>query len=207
MAASKLFFDITISLDGFYAGDNRGPHNPVGDNGTSLHDWMFNQQAFQAMSGKAGGETGVDNKILADIRSRTGAYIMGKQMFNEGEVNWSEDLFKADVYVLTHTARAPWVQKGTTTFFFETDGMEATLEKARRSANGKDVRIMGGGHTIQQFLNAGLIDDFMIHITPIVLGSGLRLFDQLDRSKVEVAIDEVIPAATVSHLKYKVLNK
>jgi dihydrofolate reductase len=99
------------------AGDNRSPQNPIGDGGTSLHNWMSNQKAFLRMHGKDGG----DNKLLEAILARTGAYIMGKRMFEEGEPNWPEDLFKADIYVLTHEKRKPWVQKGTTTFYFISD--------------------------------------------------------------------------------------
>src|SRR4030095_11047096 len=136
---SKVTFDCGISLDGFFAGDNRGPDNPIGDNGTTIHNWMYNQKAFLEMHGEQGGDDGADNKILETTLERTGAYIMGKRMFEEGEVHWPEDLYKADVYVLTHEEREPWKQKGTTTFYFINDGIESALEKARASAKGKDV--------------------------------------------------------------------
>ena len=104
-------------------------------------------------------------------------------MFEEGEVHWEEDLYKADVYVLTHEKREPWVQKGTTTFNFINDGIQSALEKARHSAKGKDIRIQGGANIIQQYLNAGLIDEFFIHIAPLFIGSGIRLFDGMDKDK------------------------
>jgi dihydrofolate reductase len=107
---------------------------------------------------------------------------------------------------LTHEQREPWVQEGTTTFYFINDGIESALEKARKSANGKDIRIQGGANTIQQFLNAGLVDEFFIHIAPVFLGSGIRLFDGIDKAKYDIQIEEVIPSELTTHLRYS-LNK
>jgi dihydrofolate reductase len=121
----------------------------------------------------------------------------------KSEVHWKEDLYKADVYVLTHEKRDPWVQKGTTTFYFINDGIQSALEKARQSAKGKDIRIQGGANTIQQFLNAGLVDEFFIHIAPVFLGSGIRLFDGIDKDKYDIQIAEVIPSDLTTHLRYK----
>ena len=139
--------------------------------------------------------------------ARTGAYIMGKRMFEEGEPNWPEDLFKADVYVLTHEKRKPWVQKGTTTFYFINDGIESALEKAKQSANGKDIRLQGGANIIQQFLNAGLVDEFWIHISPAILSGGIRLLDNIKKDRFDIEISEVIPSTLTTHLKYKLTKK
>jgi len=204
---SKVIFDVAISLDGYMAGDNRSPQNPIGDGGTTIHNWMYNQRAFLQMVGADGGEDGPDNKLLEATLARTGAYIMGKRMFEEGEPNWPEDLYKTDVYVLTHEKREPWVQKGTTTFYFINDGIESALEKAKVSAKGKDVRIQGGGNIIQQFLNAGLVDEFCIHISPVILGSGIRLLDNIKKDKFDIEISEVIPSALTTHLKYKLTKR
>ena len=205
---SKVIFDIAISLDGYMAGDNRGPQNPLGDGGLTIHNWMFNQKAFWEHLGKEGGnEDDFDGKLIRDTVSRTGSYIMGKRMFEEGETNWPEDLFKADVYVLTHEKREPWVQKGTTTFYFVNESIESVLAKAKISAKGKDVRIQGGGNIIQQFLNAGLVDEFCIHISPVVLGSGIRLFDNIKKDKYDIAINEVIPSKLTTHLKYSLTRR
>jgi dihydrofolate reductase len=132
---------------------------------------------------------------------------MGKRMFEEGEAVWPNDLYKADVYVLTHERREPWVQEGTTTFYFINNGIESALEKARQSAKGKDIRIQGGANTIQQFLNAGLIDEFFIHISPVLLGSGIRLFESVDKNKYDLQIVEVIPSDLTTHLRYKLTKK
>jgi dihydrofolate reductase len=205
---SKIFFDVGLSLDGFIAGDNRGPDNPLGDNGTTIHEWMFRQKAFHRTHNMEGGvEEGPDGKLIEEVFARTGAWIMGKRMFEEGEKHWPEDLFKSDVYVLTHEKRQPWVQKGTTAFYFINDGIESALEKAKQSAKGKDVRISGGANTIQQYLNAGHIDEFTLHIAPVILGSGLRLFDGNSRNKYDVEIEEIIPSKIVTHLKYKLEKK
>ncbi|MEP6713826.1 MAG: dihydrofolate reductase family protein [Ferruginibacter sp.] len=204
---SKIFFDIAISPGGYMAGDNRGPQNPIGDGGKSLHNWMYTQKAFLNMQGEKGGEDGSDNKLIDESLARTGSYIMGKRMFEEGEPNWPEDLYKTDVYVLTHEKREPWVQKGTTVFYFLNDGIEGALAKAKKSAKEKDIRIQGGVNIIQQFLNAGLVDDFIIHLTPVVLGSGIRLFDTIDKTKYEIEISEVIPSKLTTHIKYKLTKK
>ena len=154
-----------------------------------IHSWMFNQKAFWEYLGFDGGkEDSADGKYIRETIARTGAFIMGKRMFEEGEASWPNDLYKADVFVLTHEIRS-------------------ALEKARHSARGKDIRIQGGANTIQQFLNAGLIDEFFIHIAPVFLGSGIRLFDSIDKDKYDLEIAEVIPSEMTTHLRYKLTKK
>ena len=205
---SKIFFDSGISLDGYFAGDNRTPSNPMGGVSQAIHKWMFNQKAFLKHIGIEGGEDyGEDSKLIEEVFARPGAFIMGKRMFEEGEVVWPEDLFKSDVYVLTQEKRKPWIQKGATTFYFINDGIHRALDKARQSAKGKDIRIQGGANTIQQFLNAGLIEEFFIHIAPVFLGSGIRLFDGIDSGKYDIQIEEVIPSRIVTHLRYTLTKK
>lgn len=205
---SKVIFDSGISLDGYFAGDNRGPKNPMGGVSGKIHQWMFKQKAFwKHLKMEGGEEYGPDSKLIEAVFARTGAYIMGKRMFEEGEVVWPEDLYEADVYVLTHEKREPWVQKGSTTFYFINDGIESALEKARRSAKGKDVRIQGGANTIQQYLNAGLIDEFFIHIAPVFLGTGIRLFEGIDKDKYDMQVVNVTPSNLTTHLSYKLTRK
>lgn len=205
---SKVFFDSGISLDGFFAGDNRSPKNPMGGVSGQIHSWMFNQKAFWEYLGMKGGkEDGPDGNLIRESNTRPGAFIMGKRMFEEGEVSWPNDLYKANVYVLTHEQREPWVQEGATTFYFINDGIESALAKAIQSAKGKDVRIQGGANTIQQFLNAGLIDEFFIHIAPVFLGSGIRLFDGIDKTVYDLKIAEVIPSDLTTHLRYELIKK
>ncbi|QED36980.1 dihydrofolate reductase [Antarcticibacterium arcticum] len=205
---SKIIFDSGISLDGFFAGDNRSPKNSMGGVSGKIHGWMFNQKAFWEYLGiEEGNEDSADGKLIRETIGRTGAFIMGKRMFEEGEVSWPNDLYKANVYVLTHEKREPWVQEGSTTFYFINDGIESALEKAIQSAKGKDVRIQGGANTIQQFLNAGLVDEFLIHIAPVFLGSGIRLFDGINKDKYALKIEEVIPSNFITHIRYKLIKK
>lgn len=205
---SKIIFDSAISLDGYFAGENRSPSNPMGGVSPKIHNWMFKQKAFWKQIKMEGGEeNGTDSKLIDDVFERTGAYIMGKRMFEEGEVVWAEDLYEADVYVLTHEKREPWVQKGSTIFYFINDGIHSALEKAKKSAKGKDIRIQGGANTIQQFLNAGLIDEFLIHISPVFLGRGIRLFEGIDNDIYDIQIVEIIESNLTTHIRYKLTRK
>ncbi|HMB91112.1 MAG TPA: dihydrofolate reductase family protein [Rhodothermales bacterium] len=205
---STVFFDTGISLDGFMAGTNSSPDNPMGDKGPTIHQWMYQQKAFWDFQGQEGGnEDGADNALLEQTFRRAGAYIMGKRMFEEGEVHWPEDLYKAPVYVLTHEEREPWIQEGSTVFYFVNDGIESTLEQARAAANGKDIRIQGGASVLRQYLNAGLVDEFTVHIAPVILGDGIRLFDNLDHSRFSVEIVDVVNSKAVTHMHYSVTNK
>lgn len=204
---TKVFFDSGISLDGYFAGDNRGPNNPMGGVSPLIHNWMMKQHAFWNHLGLDRGEKDTaDGALIQKTFDRTGAVIMGKRMFEEGMASWPEDLFKCPAYVLTHEVREPLVQKGSTTFYFINDGIESALEKARANAGEKDIRINGGADTIQQYLNAGLIDEFNVHIAPVILGSGIRLFEGMDKKKVKVEIANVIHSPNSTHLHYQVIK-
>ncbi|MVZ67025.1 dihydrofolate reductase [Sphingobacterium sp. DK4209] len=205
---SKIIVDCAISLDGYFAGEQRGPGNPMGGVSGRLHAWMMKEKAFwRRIKMEGGTEDGKDGELINEVFDRTGAYIMGKRMFEEGEVSWAEDLYEADVYVLTHEKRDPWIQKGSTRFFFINDGIESALEKARASANGKDIRIQGGAITIQEFLNAGLIDELYLHITPIFIGKGIRLFEGMDPDKYEIQVLQVDSTELTTHMHYRLIRK
>ena len=206
---SKVFFDVGISLDGYIAGPNGGARNPLGDGGMNIHEWMFKQKSFRDHLGIEGGETNnADNDIIEYIFNRIGANIMGKKMFIEGEANWPENApFHCPVFVLTHEKREPWVRPGGTTFYFTDEDIQEVLKKSKQAAGNKDVRISGGARTIQQYLNAGLIDEFNIHIAPTILGSGVQLFEHLDKSKFSFKIKDVVNSPEVTHLNYVVKNK
>jgi len=205
---SKIFVDAGMSLDGFIAGTNAGIKNPLGDGGIKIHDWMFKQKSFRDHLGMDGGESNnADNDIIENIFNRIGANIMGKRMFEEGEANWPEEApFHCPVFVLTHEKREPWERPGGTTFYFTNEDIQSVLQKAKESAGEKDIRISGGAKTIQQYLNASLIDEFSIHIAPIIMGAGVRLFEHLDKSKFLFEIIEVVNSPTVTHLFYRVKN-
>jgi dihydrofolate reductase len=203
---SKVFVDVGISLDGFLSGPNPNTENPIGEGGLVIHEWMFNQMAFRRhLHLGEGGEKGTDNDLLEETFERIGANIMGKVMFNTGEFNWPENApFHCPVYVLTHEKRAPWERLGGTTFYFVNEPIDQLLEKALQAAGQKDVRISGGSNVIQQYLNAGLVEELHLHIAPVFLGKGIRLLENIDRSINTLTIMDVIHSEKVTHLRYKV---
>ena len=220
---SKVFAEIGMSLDGFIAGPNGGPKNPLGDGGSRLHTWMFSTETFRrllrvedasetaqrfvAAAGEAAAMSPDDNLLQATF-DRIGANVMGKRMFEEGEANWPEEApFHTPVFVLTHESREPWVRPGGTTFHFVNDGIESVLRRAQAAAGEKDVRISGGAETIRQYLNAGLIDEFALHLAPVFLGRGVRLFDGVDRDRLSIGIVETVSSPRVTHLRYEVKAK
>jgi dihydrofolate reductase len=184
----KLKFDIAVSLDGYVAGPDIGPDDPLGRNAELLHDWMVRTRSFQETHGEGGGETGVNDDVAGEHFDNVGATIMGRSMYSAGSGPWEDDPkasgwwgdnppFHHPVYVLTSHARDPLPMEGGTTFHFVTDGIESALEQARAAAGDKDVQIGGGGQAIQQYLKAGLVDEFRLHVVPLFLGEGVRLFD------------------------------
>jgi dihydrofolate reductase len=203
---STVFVHMGMSLDGFVAGVNRGPANPLGRLGVKIHEWMLHQRAFREnLKLGEGGETGPDNDLVEATWNRIGAHVMGKRMFDEGEANWPEEApFHTPVFVLTHERREPWERPGGTTFYFVNDGIESALEQARRAAGEKDIRISGGADVVRQYLNAGLVDELTLSLSPILLGDGLRLFDGVDRGKVSFEIVEAVHSNRVTHLRYAV---
>lgn len=180
---SKVFVFLGMSLDGYIAGPNNTLENMGGDGWMDLHAWHFAQRAFrQNLKLGEGGETGPENELLETTFARTGASIMGKRMFEQGEAAWPEDApFHTPVFVLTHEAREPWVRPGGTTFHFVNDGIEGALRRAREVAGNRDVRISGGGNAVMQYVNAGLVDELVLAVAPTFLGGGLRLFEGIDR--------------------------
>ena len=181
----------TISLDGYGAGPSQDIDNPLGVGGTDLHGWLFPTRTFQErLFGAEGGTTGVDDEFAARGFENVGAWILGRNMFGPirgpwPDMSWKgwwgeEPPYHVPVFVLTHHARPSIPMKGDTTFHFVTGGIEAALERAREAAAGRDVRIGGGPNVIQQYLRGGLIDELHVAISPVVLGSGERLFEGVD---------------------------
>lgn len=181
----------TISLDGFGAGPDQDVNNPLGVGGTSLHGWALPTRTFQKhLFGNDGGETGVDEDFAARGFRNVGAWILGRNMFGPVRGPWPDEswrgwwgenpVYHVPVFVLTHHARAPLVMEGGTTFHFITEGMTAALAQAQAAAGGRDVRVGGGVNVIQQCLRQRLIDEMHIAISPVLLGSGERLFEGID---------------------------
>jgi dihydrofolate reductase len=204
---SKVIVDMGISLDGFIAGPNGGPQNPLGDGGPRIHQWMYDVESWRERQSLAGGQINQDDEVVKESFARTGAYVMGRRMFDEGEVGWPDPPpFRAPVFVLTNHAREPWVRQGGTTFTFVTDSIESALEQARAAAGTKDVRIAGGANTVQQFIKAGLLDEIQIHLAPVLLGDGVRLFEHIDPKHIELERTRVIDSPKVTHLRYRVVE-
>lgn len=206
---SNVFVHLGLTLDGYMAGPNRRPDNPLGDDGVSIHEWLFKQRAFlRHLDLGDDGETGKDNDLVERLMERIGANIMGKRMFEEGAANWPERApFGCPVFVLTHEARVPWVRPGGTTFYFVQDGLSRTLARAREVAGSKDVRICGGRDVVLQYLNAGLVDELSLTLSPKLLGAGLRLFDGIDTQKLALEIAETVHSPLVTHLRYHALKR
>jgi dihydrofolate reductase len=200
-----VFADLGMSLDGFVAGANAGPDNALGDGGHRIHGWMYRLEAWRERLDRSGGEAdNPDADVVQEKFDRSGAYVMGRRMFDEGEVGWPDPPpFRAPVLVLTHRARDPWVRQGTT-FTFVTDGIESAVEQARAAAGDKDVQVAGGADVVQQSLDAGLLEELQIHLAPVLLGAGARLFDRVDPGRVQLEPTRVVDSPTVTHLRYRV---
>jgi dihydrofolate reductase len=209
---SKVFFSVTMSLDGCIAPEFMQLGQPMEKwlgQWMELQNYVFQQRFFREnLHLGEGGETGQDNRILEETYNRTGVSIMGKRMFDGGEQSWPEEApFHTPVFVLTKEVRSPWERPGGTTFLFINDGIESALEQARTVAGGKDIRIAGGANVIQQYLNAGLVDEFSIAVSPVLFGTGLRLFEGLDPRRISLEITEAMHSPLVTHLNYAVRRR
>jgi dihydrofolate reductase len=200
----KVFVDITTSLDGFIAGANDGPELPLGEGGERLHEWVFGLASWRERHGIAGGTSDQDAEILDEAFRDTGAVVLGKRMFDNAH-GWGDNPpFHVPVFVLTHDARDTIAKEGGTTFTFVTDGIESALAQAKDAAGDKDVSIAGGANTIQQYLHAGLLDEIQIHVVPLLLGDGVRLFDKPGTPQLELEPTRVIDSPGVTHMRFRV---
>ena len=209
---SRLKVTITMSLDGFVAGPNQTEKDPLGVGGEQLHQWLVPLQAFRETHGEQGGEVNASTPIAEEILGNVGATIMGRNMFGGGPGPWGDDAWQGywgddppyhhPVFVLTHHAREPLELEGGTTFNFVTDGIESAFEQARTAAGDEVVSIGGGANVVQQYLAAGLIDEIVISLVPILLGGGARLFDNLGEPAPTLRQVEVIEAPGVTHIRY-----
>ena len=205
--AGKVFFSVTMSLDGFIAPGSLG--ELMGEQWMELQAWVFPTRFFREnLKLGAGGEEGRDNDIARETFERTGASVMGKRLFEGGEHAWPEDPpFHTPVFVVTHERRDPWERLGGTTFHFINDGIETALNRAREAAGDRDVRIAGGGATIVEYVNAGLVDEFSIALSPVLFGAGIRLFDGVDAARVALEPVRAEPTQRVTHLTYAVRQR
>ena len=213
---SKVIADISMSLDGYVAGPDPDLEDPLGSGGERLHEWAFGAQSWRETHGREGGEPNADSDVIAERVSATGAVVMGRRMYSGGSGAWEQDPrargwwgndppFHAPVFVLTHHAREPLPMEGGTTFNFVTDGIESALEQAKAAAGEKDVHVAGGATVVQQAIAAGLLDELEVHVAPVFLGGGARLFDGV-AADVGLEITRVVDSPTVTHLRYRVVR-
>jgi dihydrofolate reductase len=191
----KITSDISMSLDGFITGPNVRVGNGMGDGGDRLHDWMFDAK------------TETDAAIVAEKYASTGAVLIGKGMFDVGFEPWGDPPpFGMPVFVVTHEKRDHLPMQGGTTYIFVTDGIEAALEQARAAAGDKNVGVWGGANIMRQYLQAGLLDEMQIHLIPMLLGSGIRLFDDLDPDGIELRRTSSVETPAATHFRFDLVK-
>ena len=205
--------DISVSVDGFVAGPNATLEEPLGEGGERLHEWIFGLDAWRERHGLEGGERSVDNDVVEAAVARWGAVVMGRKMWSGGSGPWEDDPradgwwgdeppFRVPVFVLTHHAREPEV-KASTPIEFVTGGIEVALGRALAAAGSQDVLVAGGASVARQALATGLADELHLHVAPVLLGGGVRLFaDGLARTTLER--ESVIESPAVTHVRYRV---
>jgi dihydrofolate reductase len=206
-----------MSLDGFGAGLNQSLDNPLGVRGPELMQWFFPTRTFQKMHGADGGTTCVDDGFAARGFENVGAWILGRNMFGPVRGPWPDDEWKGwwgdeppyhvPVFVLTNHAREPLPMDGGTTFYFVTDGTESALAQAKKAAGGKDVRIGGGVSTIRQYLQAGLIDELHLALSPVLLGQGEALLAGIDIRALGYGPPQVTAGENATHFLITKDNK
>jgi dihydrofolate reductase len=211
----KVRVHISTSLDGYVAGPNQSMDEPLGEGGERLHDWMVELKAWREPHGIEGGEENASSAVMEEANANVGAEIMGRGKFGPPSRGpWGDDAwqgwwgdnppFHKPVFVLTHHAREALTLTDTT-FAFVTDGIESALAQAQGAAGDMDVFIGGGAKTINQFLAAGLVDELELHVVPILLGGGARLFEGVG-AEVKLEPLRVVEAPGVTHLKYRVVK-
>jgi dihydrofolate reductase len=211
---SKVKVDISVSVDGYVAGPNQSVEHPLGEGGMALHDWAFALRAWREPHGIEGGLVNASTGVVEETTANVGAEIMGRGKFGGGPGSWGDGAwtgwwgddppFHMPVFVVTHHERAP-LTLSDTTFTFVTTGIEDALARAREAAEGKDVLVGGGADVVNQFLGAGLVDELSLHVAPVLLGGGARLFDGVGPG---VVLEQVrtVDAPGVTHLTYRTVR-
>jgi dihydrofolate reductase len=200
----------SVSLDGFGAGPRQSLEKPLGERGEELFEWFFRTRTWNAMHGKPGGATGIDDEFARRGMEDAGAWILGRNMFGPVRGPWPDESWKGwwgdeppyhvPTFVLTHHARKPIEMKGGTIFHFVTDGIQAALQRAREAAGDKDDRIGGGASTIRQYLRARLVDELHLAFRPIFMGSGEPLFADIDMAALGYRATEHIATDHALHV-------
>jgi dihydrofolate reductase len=204
--------NFSVSLDGYAAGPDQSRETPLGVGGEELHNWMFETRTWHQMSGEEGGEEGVDDRFAAAGEVGLGATIMGRNMFGPIRGDWTAEEWRGwwgdnppyhhPTFVLTHYPHDSITMEGGTVFHFVTDGTDAALERAYEAADGQDVRLAGGASAIRQYLRAGLVDEMHLAYSPLLLGSGERLWNNLDDAPEGYEIAEFVGTPAALHVRF-----
>jgi dihydrofolate reductase len=196
---------MSVSLDGFSAGPDVTVERPMGEGGERLHEWLFNGDSDRAVAAGGTSPTGVDTQIAQELFATTGAVVVGRRTFDVGVDLWADTPFPVPCFVLTHEPREQLVMKSAA-FTFVTNGIESALGQAQAAASDKDILVMGGAHTAQQFIRAGLVDEVQIQLVPVLLGAGIRLFDHVGTHHIELERTILLGSPHVTHLRFRVLR-
>jgi dihydrofolate reductase len=205
--------DISVSLDGFIAGPDEREAQPLGEGGLRLHQWMFDLPSWREPHSvdprtgdpfADGSETNPSDAVVAEQFARLGAVVMGRRMFDGGEGPWGENPpYHVPVFIVTHRARETVTKEGGTTYTFVTDGVASAVVQAKAAAGDNNVWVPGGAQIIRELLQAGMLDEVQIHLVPVLLGQGRRLFDQSHGQVLELECTRVIASPGVTHLRYR----
>jgi len=209
---STVRIHISMSLDGYAAGPDQSLEEPLGKGGEALHAWAIATRSWREQHAREGGESGIDDRQAVGWSENLGAVVMGRNMFGPVRGPWPDETWRGwwgddppyhtPVFVLTHHERPPLELEGGTTFYFVTDGIRSALEQAIAAADGKDVTIGGGASTAQQYLRAGLVDELSVHVAPVLLGDGERLFDNLDGGPIGFELVDLEASPAAAHFRY-----
>jgi len=187
----KVILDMAVSLDGFIAGPN--------EEDTGLHDWFF------PPSGSVGA---VDARIVEESVDTTGAILMGRRAYDLGDRvdGFVDTPYKVDHFVLTHNPPER-AARGETAFAFVTDGIESALEQARTAAGERNVAVGGGASVAQQALGTGFVDEVQVHLAPVLLGGGIRLFEHSRSGKIKLERTRVVESPFATHLRFRIIKE
>jgi len=212
----KVKAQISVSVDGYMAGPNQSEENPLGEGGEDLHTWVVKTSAWRGSHGHEGGEgeENPSNAVIEAAQANIGAVAMGRNMYGPvrgewGDSDWKgwwgdEPPFHAPVFVLTHHEHEPIEMEGGTTFYFVTEGIESAIAQAKEVAGDQDVSVAGGAATLQQAIGAGLLDELLVSQSPILLGGGERLIDELPAGAASFELTEVVEGPDALHLFYAI---
>ncbi len=201
---TQVMVNMSMSLDGFAAGPEVGVDFPMGKGGERLHDWLFKRGSAHLGDAASPTARDVDAEVTQEVLATTGAVILGKRTFDVGLPHWGGTPYPVPCFVLTHTPH-PVLAQPNGSFTFVTDGIESALRQAEAVAQGKTITLMGID-VAQQFLKAGLVDGIQLNLVPVLLGAGVRLFDQLGTPPIELQSTRVLDSTAVTHLNYRVIK-